>query len=50
MAEIFKTYKLKVALDISNIEEEKFDLHLIKKIPNLLPYIPVVYLSDKDKL
>jgi len=50
MAEIFKTYKLKVALDISNIEEDKFDLHLIKKIPNLLPYIPVVYLSDKDKL
>ncbi len=50
MAEIFKTYKLKVALDISNIEEEKFDLHLIKKIPNLLPYIPVIYLSDKDKL
>jgi len=49
MAEIFKTYKLTVALDISNIDEEKFDIHLIKKIPNLIPYIPVIYLSDKDK-
>ena len=50
MTEIFKTYKLKVALDVSNIEEEKFDLHLMKKIPNLLPFIPVIYLSDKDKI
>ena len=49
MAEIFKTYKLKVALDIANIDEEKFDLHLIKKIPTLLSYIPIIYLSDKDK-
>ena len=49
MAEVFKTYNLTVALDISNIEEEKFDLHLIKKLPNLIPYIPVIYLSDKDK-
>jgi len=49
MVEIFKTYKLKVALDVSNIEEEKFDLHLIKKLPHLLPYISTIYLSDKDK-
>ena len=50
MAEIIQTYKLSIALDISNIEEDKFDLHLIKKIPNLLPHIQVVYLSDKDKV
>ena len=50
MVEIFKTYKLSVALDVSNIEEEKFDLHLIKKLAHLIPYIPVIYLSDKDKV
>ena len=50
ITEVLKTYKLKIALDISNIEEDKFDLHLIKKIPNLLPYIPLIYISDKDKL
>ena len=49
MAEVFKTLGLKVALDISNIEEEKFDMVLIRKLPNLLPYISVIYLSDKDK-
>jgi len=49
MAEIFRIYRLTIALDISNIEEEKFDINLIKKLPNLLPYVPVVYLSDKDK-
>ncbi len=49
IAEIFKTLKLKIALDVSNLEEEKFDIALIKKLPNLLPYVKVVYLSDKDK-
>jgi sugar phosphate isomerase/epimerase len=49
IAEIFKTYKLSVALDISNLDEERFDIHLIKKLPSLLPYISVIYLSDKDK-
>ena len=50
IAEIFKSMWLKVALDIVNIEEEKFDNILIKKLPNLLPYVSVIYLSDKDKL
>ncbi len=49
MAEILKTYKLNLSLDTSNIEEEKFDIHLIKKIPTFLPYIQWIYLSDKDK-
>jgi len=41
---------LKVALDIVNIEEEKFDNILVRKLPNLLPYVNVIYLSDKNKL
>lgn len=49
MAEVIKTYKLFVSLDISNIEEDKFDLHLIKRLPSLLPYISSIYLSDKDR-
>jgi hypothetical protein len=36
-------------LDIANIEEEKFDMVLVRKLPSLLPYVSVIYLSDKDK-
>jgi len=50
ITEVFKTLWLKVALDISNIDEEKFDTILIKKLPNLLPYVNVIYLSDKNKI
>jgi len=50
ISEIFKTMWLKVALDIVNIEEEKFDNILVRKLPNLLPYVNVIYLSDKNKL
>ena len=49
ISEIFKTMKLYVALDISNLEEEKFDNILIRKLPTLLPYVKVIYLSDKDR-
>jgi len=49
VAEILKTYGLNLSLDISNIEEEKFDINLIKKMHSLLPYIHNIYLSDKDK-
>ncbi len=49
IAEVFKTYWLNVTLDITNLEEDSFDLILIKRLPALLPHINVVYLSDKDK-
>ena len=49
ITEIFKVMWLKVALDISNLEEEKFDIVLIKKLPTLLPYLNVIYLSDKNR-
>lgn len=49
ITEILKVYKLNLSLDTSNIEEDKFDVHLIKKIPVFLPYIQNIYLSDKDK-
>lgn len=49
IAEILKTYRLNLALDTSNIEEDKFDLHLIKKLAVLLPYIKNIYISDKDR-
>ena len=49
IAEILKTYKLNLSLDTSNINEDKFDLHLIKKIHTFLPYIQNIYLSDKDR-
>lgn len=49
ISEIFKTMWLKVALDIANLEEEKFDVIFLKKLPTLLPYVNVIYLSDKDR-
>jgi sugar phosphate isomerase/epimerase len=49
MAEIFKWYWLNVALDIANVEEEVFELQLMKKLATIIPYIPIIYISDKDK-
>lgn len=49
IAEILKTYKLNLSLDTSNIQEDKFDLNLIKKLPSFLSYMQTIYLSDKDR-
>lgn len=49
MAEILSDLKLNISLDISNIEEEKFDINLLKKLQSFVPRTPNIYLSDKDK-
>lgn len=47
--EIIKKYNADLALDIANIKE--FDLEEIfkRKLSNYIPYIKVIYLSDKTK-
>lgn len=49
MAEILSELKLNLSLDVSNIEEDKFDINLIKKLQSFVPRMPNIYLSDKDK-
>jgi len=49
ITEIIKKYHSKLGLDISNLDEETFELHLLKKIKNYIKHISVIYLSDKSK-
>ncbi len=45
--EIIKKYKALVWLDTSHISEEARDSIMLRKLENMLPYISVVYTSDK---
>ena len=49
IAEIIKKYKAFLALDIANLDETVLDTIFLKRISNYIPYISVVYLSDKTK-
>jgi hypothetical protein len=49
ITEIIKKYKTYLALDIANLDESILDTVFIRRISNFIPYISVVYLSDKTK-
>lgn len=49
VVDIIKKYKSFLSLDISNMEEMVLETNFIKKMPNFLPHMSVVYLSDKGK-
>ena len=47
--EIIKKYRMYLALDVSNVEENILDYQFMKKMGNFIPYLSVVYLSDVGK-
>lgn len=49
MKEIIKKYRMYLAVDVANVQEEVLDHDLIKYLPNFIPYISVIYLSDVGK-
>jgi hypothetical protein len=49
ISEIIKKYKVYLALDIANLDEAVLDTIFLRRISNFIPYISVVYLSDKTK-
>ncbi len=49
IVEIIKKYRMYLALDVANVEEDVLDYQFMKKMPNFIPYLSVVYLSDVGK-
>lgn len=47
--ETVKKYRMRLAIDVSNMEEEKVDYTLIRKLSNILPHLILMYVSDKGK-
>lgn len=50
MAEVIKKYGCYLGLDISNMNEDWFEFVFMRKIQQYLPYVSVVYFSDKTKV
>lgn len=49
IVDIVKKYKTQLALDIANLDEETLETHFFRKAKQFIPYISVVYLSDKTR-
>lgn len=49
IVDIIKKYHCYLAFDIVNIDDQMLETEFMRKIPNFIPYLSVVYLSDKSK-
>jgi hypothetical protein len=49
IVEIIKKYGCYLALDISNFNAEVLENDFMRKLSNFLPYISVIYMSDKNR-
>ena len=49
IVDIIKTYHCHVGLDIVHLDETTLENDFMRKMPNFIPYISTVYLSDKSK-
>jgi len=49
IADIIKKYKAYLALEVVHVREDVLETTLLKRLANFLPYIPIVYLSDKNR-
>lgn len=47
--DIIKVHHSYLGMDISHIDESTTENELIKKLPSLVPYMSIVYLSDRSK-
>lgn len=49
MVEIIRKYRMYLALDVANVQEDLLDYQFMKKMSNFVPYLSNVYLSDVGK-
>jgi sugar phosphate isomerase/epimerase len=49
VVDIIKKYHCYLAFDLVNIDDQMLETEFMRKIPNFIPYLSVVYLSDKSK-
>ncbi len=50
MVEIVKKYLCYIWLDISNLDSDSFETDFLRKMKDFLPYLAVVYFSDKSRV
>ena len=50
MVEIVKKYLCYIWLDISNLDSDSFESDFLRKIKDFLPYLSVIYFSDKSRV
>lgn len=50
MVEIVKKYLCYIWLDISNLDSDSFESDFLRKMKDFLPYLAVVYFSDKSRV
>ena len=50
MVEIVKKYLCYVWLDVANLDSDSFESDFLRKMKSFLPYLSVVYLSDKSRV
>ncbi len=50
MVEIVKKYLCYIGLDISNLDSDAFESDFLRKMKDFLPYLAVIYFSDKSKI
>ncbi len=50
MVEIVKKYLCYIGLDISNLDSDAFESDFMRKMKDFLPYLSVIYFSDKTRV
>ncbi|MEI6672599.1 MAG: hypothetical protein WCL02_04595 [bacterium] len=50
MVEIVKKYLCYIGLDIANLDSDSFESDFLRKMRDFLPYLAVVYFSDKSRV
>lgn len=49
IVDIIKKYHCYLAFDLVNVDDQLLEVEFMRKIPNFIPYLSMVYLSDKSK-
>lgn len=50
IVDIVKKYGCYLGFDITNFDADTLETEIMRKLPNLIPYIAVLYFSDKNRL
>lgn len=50
LVEIVKKYLCYIGLDISSLDSDGFENDFMRKMKDFLPYLAVIYLSDKTRV
>lgn len=50
MVEIVKKYLCYIGLDVANLDSDSFETEFMRKMKDFLPYLSVIYLSDKTRI